>query len=61
MKKKKTTTVIYTARVADYLVSMGEQFLYEREDFKNKSKNVYVFRYSNTIDENLANAMNEVR
>lgn len=54
------TTIVYTARVADFLIAKGEKLLGVRPDLKNPDKNVFVFEKSPTMGEHLQEAQ-EVR
>jgi hypothetical protein len=54
------TTIVFTSRVADFLVSKGEELLHVRPDIKNPSKSVFVFLNSPTMGRHLDEAK-EVR
>ena len=55
----KNLKVVYTSKVADILISMGEVLSHVRSDLKDPSRNVFVFEDSPTFHENLQKAIKQ--
>jgi len=56
MSYNKRTTIVYTSKVADFLISKGEVLITVRPDLKNPDNNVFVFEASPTMGKHLAEA-----
>ena len=51
------TKIVFTSYVADLLIEWGEEFLHIRKDLKMPDKNVFVFKNSDSFDQNLEAAI----
>lgn len=56
MEHKRRTTVVYTSKVADFLLMKGEELITVRPDLKNPDHNVFVFKSSETMGQHLQEA-----